>query len=51
MDKFLEFQKNWTDPETPEYDIYPKGLKEPYKTSRFKVGMDMYSLLGIGRRS
>ena len=49
MDKFLEFQKNWTDPETPEYDIYPKGLKEPYKTSRFKVGMDMYSLLGIGR--
>ncbi|MFL2697859.1 MAG: nitroreductase [Gammaproteobacteria bacterium] len=49
MGKFLDFQKNWSEPETPEYDIYPKGLKEPYRTSRFNVGMEMYSLLGIGR--
>ena len=35
--------------ETPEYDVYPKGLKEPYRSSRFKVGEDMYALLEIPR--
>jgi nitroreductase len=35
--------------EEPPYEIYPKGLKEPYKNSRFKVGEDMYELLGVGR--
>jgi len=38
-----------TDPETPAYDIYPQNLKEPYRSSRFKVGEDMYALLGIPR--
>ncbi len=33
----------------PEYDIYPRDLGEPYRTSRFKVGEDMYNLLGIPR--
>lgn len=37
------------DIEPPAYDIYPKKLTEPYRTSRFKVGEDMYALLGIGR--
>lgn len=37
------------DVEPPAYDIYPKKLTEPYRTSRFKVGEDMYALLGIGR--
>ena len=32
MSKFLKFQKEWTDPETPAYDIYPRDLKEPYKS-------------------
>ncbi|MDB0010459.1 nitroreductase [Gammaproteobacteria bacterium] len=49
MKNFLEFQKNWTDPETPAYDIYPSKLKEPYRTSRYELGEQMYELLGIGR--
>ena len=32
-----------------EYDIYPKGLTEPYRDYRYKVGEDMYGLLGIPR--
>ncbi|MAW28729.1 MAG: nitroreductase family protein [Gammaproteobacteria bacterium] len=35
--------------ETPEYAVYPPSLKEPYRSSRFKVGEDMYGLLGIPR--
>ena len=38
-----EFQKE------PEYPIYPADLKSPYRDSRFKVGEDMYALLGIPR--
>jgi len=49
MDKFLEFQKQWIEPETSAYDIYPKKLKEPYRTSRFELGEEMYALLGIDR--
>ncbi|MDB2339067.1 nitroreductase [Gammaproteobacteria bacterium] len=49
MKNFHEFQKNWTDPETPAYDIYPAKLKEPYRTSRYELGEQMYELLGIGR--
>lgn len=33
----------------PEYPVYPAGLKSPYRDSRFKVGEDMYALLGIPR--
>jgi nitroreductase len=32
-----------------EYSVYPKDLKEPYRTSRFAVGEQMYALLGIAR--
>ena len=49
MSDFLEFQKNWTEPEVPAYDIYPAKLKEPYRTSRFEIGEKMYELLGIAR--
>jgi nitroreductase len=49
MKKFLTFQQNWTEPEAPGYDIYPTNLKEPYRTSRFELGEQMYDLLGIGR--
>ena len=31
------------------YDIYPKGLKDPYRSRRFKVGEDLYGALGIAR--
>ena len=35
--------------EAPEYEIYPKGLTEPYRTNRFALGEQMYALLGIPR--
>lgn len=35
--------------EAPEYDIYPAGLVEPYRTNRFQVGEQMYATIGIAR--
>lgn len=49
MSDFLNFQKKWDKPETPAYDIYPQKLKEPYRTSRFELGEQMYQILGISR--
>jgi nitroreductase len=49
MDDFLDFQKKWTQLESPSYQIYPPNLQEPYRTSRYEVGEEMYSLLGIHR--
>jgi len=49
MKNFLQFQQNWIEPEIPAYDIYPAKLKEPYRTSRYELGEQMYKLLGIGR--
>lgn len=34
---------------THEYDIYPPGLGEPYRTRRYKAGEDLYATIGIGR--
>ncbi|MDB9996923.1 nitroreductase [Gammaproteobacteria bacterium] len=49
MKGFLKQQSEWTEPETSAYDIYPPKLKEPYRTSRYELGEQMYSLLGIER--
>jgi nitroreductase len=49
MTTFREQLKSRTAPETPAYEIYPQNLTEPYRSSRFKVGEDMYKLLGIPR--
>lgn len=49
MVRFKSFCQTRTAPEQPAYDIYPQGLTEPYRSSRFKVGEDMYALLGIDR--
>lgn len=49
MISFLEFQKNWTQPEQSRYEIYPSKLKEPYRTSRHEIGERMYEILGIER--
>ena len=49
MREFLKFQDKWTDQEEPSYEIYPPKLKEPYRTSRYELGEQMYSLLGIDR--
>lgn len=35
--------------EGTEYDVYPPNLHEPYRSRRYKVGEDLYALLGIGR--
>ena len=51
MKDFLEFQEGWTEPEVPAYEIYPPKLKEPYRTSRFELGEQMYEILGIGREN
>jgi nitroreductase len=51
MKDFLDFQNNWIDPEIPAYDIYPSKLKEPYRTSRYELGEQMYKLLGIEREN
>ncbi|HEX4241395.1 MAG TPA: nitroreductase [Steroidobacteraceae bacterium] len=34
---------------TAEYHVYPPSLGEPYRSRRFKVGEDMYALIGIAR--
>ena len=47
--RFREFLAGRSGAEEPAYQIYPEGLKEPYRSSRFKVGEDMYALLGIPR--
>lgn len=35
--------------ETPEYDVYPPNLWEPFRTRRFQCGEDLYATLGIPR--
>ncbi len=35
--------------EAAEYPIYPNPITEPYGARRFKIGEDMYALLGIAR--
>jgi nitroreductase len=49
MPRFREFIAARHEREKPEYAIYPKELASPYRDSRFKVGEDMYALLGISR--
>jgi nitroreductase len=48
MARFREFLQG-REIETPTYDIYPKGLTEPYRTSRFELGEAMYATIGIPR--
>ncbi len=50
-DSMIRFRAMLTDRDMEEaaYEIYPPGLKEPYKTSRFTIGMQMYDTLGIAR--
>lgn len=49
MKDFLLFQDKWDKPDEPAYEIYPPKLKEPYRTSRYELGEQMYELLGISR--
>ncbi len=36
-------------PGPPAYDIYPPSLHEPYRSSRYKNGEQMYEAIGVGR--
>ncbi len=36
-------------PDPLEYHVYPENLWEPHRTQRFRVGEQMYALLGISR--
>ena len=49
MTRFKQFVGEQTAKEEPAYQIYPQGLTEPYRSAKFKVGEDMYALLGIPR--
>jgi nitroreductase len=33
----------------PEFDMYPAGIKEPYRTRRFACGEALYATIGIPR--
>lgn len=35
--------------EEPEFHVYPPGLKEPYRSRRFKCGEDLYATIDIPR--
>ncbi len=35
--------------DTPQYQVYPDDLAEPYRTQRFRIGEAMYATLGIPR--
>ncbi len=35
----------------PEYDIYPKGLTDPWESRRFGIGEALYASLGIPREN
>jgi nitroreductase len=35
--------------ETPEYDVYPESLWEPFRTRRFQCGEDLYASIDIPR--
>jgi len=35
--------------EEGDYPVYPANLWDPYRSRRYKVGEDLYALLGIGR--
>ena len=48
MARFREFMEDRAF-EAPAYPIYPPGLSEPYRSSRYKVGEDLYGLIGIPR--
>jgi nitroreductase len=35
--------------ETPEYEVYPPNLWEPFRTRRFQNGEDLYATIGLPR--
>jgi nitroreductase len=48
MIRFREFLST-REPGAPSYDVYPPKMPEPYRSSRFKIGEDMYASIGVTR--
>jgi len=48
MTRFREFLST-RQPGPTSYDIYPSGLTEPYRTSRYQIGEQMYAAIGVER--
>ena len=49
MTRLREFLPSQPPMDTPEYDMYPRDLIEPYKSNVFRVGEMMYATLGVAR--
>jgi nitroreductase len=47
--KMAERLKTNPSPDPLEYHVYPENLWEPHRTWRFRVGEEMYGLVGISR--
>ena len=45
----LAKMQSGTRAEKSEYNIYPPNLKEPYRTRRYRVGEQLYGMIGIPR--
>ena len=48
MARFREFLSD-RQPGPSAYDIYPPNIPEPYRSSRYKIGEDMYASIGVAR--
>jgi nitroreductase len=35
--------------QTPEYEVYPANLWDPFRTRRYQCGEDLYASIGVGR--
>ena len=49
MTRLREFLPTQPPMDTPEYDMYPRDLIEPYKSNVFRVGEMMYATIGVAR--
>ncbi len=48
MTRFKAFRAE-REMEEPAYDVYPPGLTEPYRSSRFAIGEQLYAAIDIPR--
>ena len=49
LTRLREFLRDQPPIEAAEYEMYPPKLWEPYRTSRFENGEQLYGVLGVGR--
>lgn len=49
MSRLREFLPTQPPMDAPEYDMYPKGMTEPYKSNVFRIGEMMYATIGVAR--